>query len=63
MGIDVENFGLGVLVGWGTAYGVYRARHAIQAARDSAKKGAVTLQNSATRSNAKRCVLPGSSGG
>lgn len=56
MGFDVENFGLGVLVGWGTAYGVYRARHAIQAARESAKKGAGAVQNSATRSADSRYI-------
>lgn len=56
MGFDVENFGLGVLVGWGTAYGVYRARHAIQAVRDSAKKGAGAVQNSATRSADSRYI-------
>ena len=44
MGFDVENFGLGLLVGWGTAYGLYRARHAIQAARDSVNKGAGAVQ-------------------
>lgn len=56
MGFDLENFGLGVLVGWGTAYGVYRARHAIRSARESVGKGAVTVQNSATRSADSRYI-------
>ena len=56
MGFDIENFGLGLLVGWGTAYGVYRARHALQAARESAKKGVGAVQNSATRSTDSRYV-------
>ncbi len=56
MGFDAENFGVGVLVGWGTAYALYRARHAIRAARESVGKGAVTVQNSATRSADSRYI-------
>jgi HEAT repeat protein len=54
MGFDVENFGLGLLAGWGTAYGVYRARHLIGSAARSVTQGAsnvqtYTLQNADSR--------------
>jgi len=56
MGFDAENFGAGLLVGWATAYVVYRARHNISAAVESVNKGAVTVQNSATRSADSRYI-------
>ncbi|MEP7290149.1 MAG: HEAT repeat domain-containing protein [Chloroflexota bacterium] len=56
MGFDAENFGVGLLVGWGSAYALYRARHAIRAARESVGKGAITVQNSATRSADSRYI-------
>jgi HEAT repeat protein len=56
MGFDAQNFGLGLLTGWATAYGVYRARHLISSALSSAQQGAVTVQNSATRSADSRYI-------
>jgi len=50
MGFDAENFGLGLIIGWATAYGVYRARNEIREAWENINKGAQTVQNSATRS-------------
>ncbi|MBI1256285.1 MAG: hypothetical protein GC204_02330 [Chloroflexi bacterium] len=56
MGFDAENFGLGLLIGWATAYGVYRARNEIREAWESINKGAQTVQNSATRSADSRYI-------
>ena len=56
MGFDAENFGLGLIAGWATAYGVYRARHMIRATLNSVGKGAETVQNSATRSADSRYI-------
>lgn len=56
MSFDAENFGLGVLVGWGSAYALYRARHLIQGAASSVSRGATSVQNSATRSADSRYV-------
>ncbi len=56
MGFDAENFGIGLVAGWATAYGVYRARHLIRATIDSVGKGAETAQNSATRSADSRYI-------
>lgn len=56
MGFDLENFGIGLVVGWGSAYAVYRARHSIQSARESVNKGAATVQNSATRNADSRYI-------
>ncbi|MBK8021351.1 MAG: HEAT repeat domain-containing protein [Chloroflexi bacterium] len=56
MGFDVENFGAGVAVGWATAYGVYRARHAIRSVVESAGRGAQRVQYSATRSADSRYI-------
>lgn len=47
---NVENFGLGVLAGWATAYGVYRARHILGAARASVTEQVSGAQDYATRS-------------
>ncbi|HVU12790.1 MAG TPA: hypothetical protein VHD90_16035, partial [Phototrophicaceae bacterium] len=56
MGFDAENFGIGLLVGWATAYAVYRARNEIREAWESINKGAVSVQNSATRSADSRYI-------
>ena len=47
---NLENFGLGVLAGWGTAYALYRARHLIQRTRRSVS----SAQEYASRSSDKR---------
>ncbi len=56
MGFDLENFGLGLLVGWATAYGVYRSRDSIREAWELVGRGAQTVQNSATRSADSRYI-------
>lgn len=56
MGFDVENFGLGLLAGWGTAYGVYRVRNQIRGAITSVRRGAATAQTSAAQSADSRYV-------
>jgi HEAT repeat protein len=56
MGFDAQNFGIGLLTGWATAYGVYRARHLIASTVRSAQQGAVTVQNSATRTADSRYI-------
>lgn len=53
---DPENFGLGVLAGWGTAYALYRARHIISAARESLSEQASSAQEYATRSADRRYI-------
>jgi HEAT repeat protein len=56
MSFDAENFGLGVLVGWGSAYALYRVRHVLKGAATSVSRGATSVQNSATRSADSRYV-------
>lgn len=56
MGFDFENFGIGLLTGWATAYGVYRARHRIGAAVRSARRQAASAQNYATQSADNRYI-------
>lgn len=56
MGFDAQNFGIGLLTGWATAYGVYRARHLIASTVRSAQQSAVTVQNSATRTADSRYI-------
>ncbi len=56
MGFDVENFGLGVLAGWATAYGVYRARHLIGGAIQSVNQQASSAQGYATQSSDSRYI-------
>lgn len=56
MGFDVENFGLGLLTGWATAYGVYRARHRIRAAVRSVRGQVESAQSFATQSADNRYV-------
>lgn len=40
MGFDVENFGVGLLLGWGSAYAVYRSRGVIQRVVQQVQGGA-----------------------
>lgn len=56
MGFDLQNFGLGLLAGWGSAYGVYRARNLIRGTITSVSRSAKSAQNSATRSADSRYV-------
>lgn len=56
MGFDVENFGLGLLAGWATAYGVYRARHLIGSAIRSVNQQASSAQTYATQSSDSRYI-------
>jgi HEAT repeat protein len=56
MGFDAQNFGLGVLAGWASAYGVYRARHLIASTVRSFGQGAQRVQYSATRSADSRYI-------
>ncbi len=56
MGFDVENFGLGLLAGWATAYGVYRARHLISGAIQSVNQQASSAQSYATQSSDSRYI-------
>lgn len=51
-----ENFGLGVAAGWATAYGVYRARHMLSAARQSVTNQVSGAQQFATRSGDSRYI-------
>jgi HEAT repeat protein len=50
MGFDIENFGFGLLAGWASAYGVYRARHSIGSAISATRSQATSAQHYATRS-------------
>lgn len=50
MGFDFQNFGLGLLAGWISAYGVYRARHQIASLAAAARDRASDVRRSATRS-------------
>jgi HEAT repeat protein len=56
MGFDFQNFGIGLLTGWATAYGVYRARHRIAAVAQSASAQAASTQNWATQTADRRYV-------
>ncbi|MBZ0278507.1 MAG: hypothetical protein K8I60_20330, partial [Anaerolineae bacterium] len=56
MGFDVENFGLGVLTGWATAYGVYRARHRIGRVLRATRQQASSAQNYAKQSADNRYI-------
>lgn len=56
MGFDVENFGLGLLVGWASAYGVYRARHVIRSVVDSATQGVTGAQTYAVQNADRRYI-------
>lgn len=56
MGFDAENFGIGLLAGWATAYGVYRARHLIGRTLGTITTQASNVQNNAVRSSDRRYV-------
>lgn len=56
MGFDVENFGLGLIAGWATAYGVYRARHLISSAIQSVNQQASSAQSYASQSSDSRYI-------
>ena len=56
MGFDVENFGFGLLAGWATAYGVYRARHLISSAIQSVNQQASSAQSYASQSSDSRYI-------
>ncbi|MFN8376508.1 MAG: HEAT repeat domain-containing protein [Anaerolineae bacterium] len=50
MGFDFQNFGIGLLAGWATAYGVYRVRSYISAGVEGVRGQARTARNYVTRS-------------
>lgn len=56
MGFDLENFGIGLLAGWGSAYAVYRARGPIRRVIGIVGQGASSAQNSATQSSDVRYI-------
>jgi HEAT repeat protein len=56
MGFDFQNFGLGLLTGWATGYGVYRARHLITRTVQSVSQQASSAQNYATQSADNRYI-------
>jgi len=56
MGFDVQNFGLGLLAGWASGYGVYRARHLIARTLQSASAQASSAQNYALQSADNRYI-------
>ena len=51
---DPESIGVGVLAGWASAYGVYRARHLMGNIRDAVTSQASSAQEFATRGADKR---------
>lgn len=56
MDFDVENFGLGLLVGWATAYAVFRTRHQLRAAWEGARNRVTSVEQSATRGADSRYI-------
>ncbi|HLV34106.1 MAG TPA: HEAT repeat domain-containing protein [Spirillospora sp.] len=56
MGFDVENFGIGLLAGWASAYAAYRFRKQISNAVSSTRRSASNVQNYATRSADNRYI-------
>lgn len=56
MGLDIENVGLGVLLGWGSAYLVYRSRNGIKRVIGVARGGAASAQTAATQSADRRYI-------
>lgn len=56
MGFDLENFGIGLLTGWASAYGVYRARHLIKRGLDALSQRASSAQSYATQSADRRYI-------
>lgn len=53
---DPESVGVGLLAGWASAYGVYRARHMLGDVRNSLTSGASSAQEYATRGADKRYI-------
>ncbi len=51
-----ETFALGIAAGWASAYGVYRARHTLDAIVSNVTQQAESAQNYATRSSDSRYV-------
>lgn len=56
MGFDIENFGVGLLAGWASAYGVYRARHVVKRLTTGAGDRARGAQTYATQNTDSRFV-------
>ncbi|MDZ4765742.1 MAG: HEAT repeat domain-containing protein [Chloroflexota bacterium] len=56
MEFDFQNFGLGLVTGWVTAYAVYRARGLFQATAETVSQTATTVGNAAVRSADSRYV-------
>ncbi|MFN8377347.1 MAG: HEAT repeat domain-containing protein [Anaerolineae bacterium] len=56
MGLDIENVGIGVLLGWGSAYLVYRSRHGIKRVIGVARGGAASAQTAASQSADRRYI-------
>ena len=56
MGLDIENVGIGVLLGWGSAYLVYRSRNGIKRVVGAARGGAASAQTAATQSAGRRYI-------
>jgi HEAT repeat protein len=56
MGFDLQNFGLGLVTGWVTAYGVYRFRRVIGSTVDATRNRATSAQSYATRSADSRYI-------
>ncbi len=50
MGFDLQNFGVGLVTGWITAYGIYRFRRVIGTTVDATRNRATSAQSYATRS-------------
>src|SRR5262245_15087956 len=56
MGFDLQNFGLGLVTGWVTAYGIYRFRRVIGSTVDATRSRATGVQSYATRSADSRYI-------
>jgi HEAT repeat protein len=56
MGFDMQNIGIGLLAGWGSAYVVYRSRNGIQRVIRAARGSAANMSASATQSADRRYV-------
>ena len=56
MGFDVQNFGIGMLAGWGSAYVLYRSRNGIKRVIGVARGGAASAQTAATQSADRRYI-------
>jgi HEAT repeat protein len=56
MEFDLQNFGIGLITGWATAYAIYRARGLFQAASQTVSETATSVGNSAMRTADSRYV-------